>query len=100
MSNTTPLPQPRRPVVVATTFALQDTGPSSAKIIAVCTASALLNGLVLLMFTLVAWLFSLNVGSGSDTEIRVLPTAVEEAPKELDLTVTEIGLDASMPLNF
>src|SRR5262249_47497554 len=27
-------------------------------------------------------------------------TAVEEAPKELDLTVTEIGLDASMPLNF
>jgi hypothetical protein len=100
MSSTTPRPETRRPVVVPTTLALQETGPSPAKVIAVCTVSAILNALVILMFTLVAWLFSLNVGNGSDTEIRVLPTAVEEAPKELDLTVTDIGLDASTPLNF
>jgi hypothetical protein len=100
MSNTTPPPQPRRPVVVTTPLALQDTGPSPAKVIAVCAVSAVLNALVILMFTLVAWLFSLNVGSGSESEIRVLPTAVEDTPKELDLTVTEVGLDSLTPLNF
>jgi hypothetical protein len=81
-------------------LALQDTGPRPATVVLVCVASAVLNAMVIFMFILVAWLFSFNVGSGSDAAIRVLPTNVEEAVKELDLTVTEVGLDASMPLNF
>jgi hypothetical protein len=98
MSNNVHRPEPRRKVVVAP--AMQGTGPSPAQVIGVCVASAVLNALVILMFTLVAWLFSINVGSASDAEVRVLPTAVEEAEKEQDLTVTEVGLDASVPLNF
>jgi hypothetical protein len=98
MSNNVHRPESRRQVVVAP--ALQGAGPSPAQVIGVCVASAVLNALVILMFTLVAWLFSFNVGSASDTEVKVLPTAVEEPEKEQDLTITEVGQDASMPLNF
>jgi hypothetical protein len=48
----------------------------------------------------VAWLFSFHVGNGFDASVVVVPTNVEETAKELDLTITEIGLDASLPLNF
>jgi hypothetical protein len=77
-------------------------GPSLGKFLAVCGASVCINGTVLGLMMLVAFLLGITVttevrGETPDIEQK---TEVEETPKEYDLTNEDLGQDSSLQSNF
>jgi hypothetical protein len=97
MSNNVRQPEPRRKVVVMSSNLLEGSGMSLAMAIPAWILSALVNGVILLLFCLITW----NTGTAStEVGIEVVKTEVEDVPKEPDLTNTDIGLDADVPTQF
>jgi hypothetical protein len=91
---------PGRRAIVAPT--IQHHGPSLTRFLAVCSASALINGSVLGILFVVAVVLGIGAGSTSAEETPAVEekTEVEEATKDFDLTNTDLGLDDSIPLNY